>query len=66
MNICGKYIILLKKKISENEQRTFTYFFLAFLTIFGFSNFSEKLNIYQLVKNRNDKTYLVYTCFSGE
>lgn len=46
MNICGKYIILLKKKNSENEQRTFPYFFLAFLTIFGFSNFSEKLNIY--------------------
>lgn len=46
MNICGKYIILLKKKISENEQHTFPYFFLAFLTIFGFSNFSEKLNIY--------------------
>lgn len=30
MNICGKYIILLKKKISENEQRTFPYFFQQF------------------------------------
>lgn len=66
MNICGKYIILWKKKKFRKRTTYISLFFLAFLTIFGFSNFSEKLNIYQLVKNRNDKTYLVYTCFSGE
>lgn len=46
MNICGKYIILLKKKNFRKRTRYISLFFLAFLTIFGFSNFSEKLNIY--------------------
>lgn len=46
MNICGKYIILLKKKFPKTNNVHFLIFFLAFLTIFGFSNFSEKLNIY--------------------
>lgn len=45
MNICGKYIIFLKKKFLKMNNVYFFIFFLVFFMIFGFSNFSEKLNI---------------------